>query len=519
MSYIVYHTNKKTGDVYAFSGVSYWDKEKKAPRNKQVCLGKVDQKTKEIIPTKRKRKIVERAVAAGVSALTATIGPTLILEKTAKDIGVLNLIRSCFPSTYKEILSLVYFIVHKGLPLSRCESWSTCHRHPAGTKLTSQRISELLVSISEDDRQRFQSLWLKKIMEHDYLCHDITSISSYAQSNEYIRYGYNRDREKLPQLNLALLFGQKSRLPAYYRRMQGNISDVATLRNTISTLDFLGTDKIHLILDRGFYSKANIDEMLHYRHHFTIVVPSGNKWVEKYMDEHYEIIELPRNYHSIEGSEPLYAVTILHKWGSKRRRTYLHLYYNATQAAREFDNFTNQLLQYKSELDSGQRITAHEEMYERYFIVNQTPKRGLSVKYNDEAIMQYRKRYAGFFCILSTTFKDPMEALEVYRDKDVVENSFDDLKNQMDMKRLRVHSAKAMDSRIFLQFLALILLSHIRKIAKSSKTIKSMGTREIMEHLESITKITYEGRYGSVVSETSPAQREILSAFGIKEIT
>jgi len=90
MSYIVYHTNKKTGDVYAFSGVSYWDKEKKAPRNKQVCLGKVDQKTKEIIPTKRKRKIVERAVAAGVSALTATIGPTLILEKTAKDIGVLN---------------------------------------------------------------------------------------------------------------------------------------------------------------------------------------------------------------------------------------------------------------------------------------------------------------------------------------------------------------------------------------------------------------------------------------------
>ena len=158
-------------------------------------------------------------------------------------------------------------------------------------------------------------------------------------------------------------------------------------------------------------------------------------------------------------------------------------------------------------------------MYERYFIVKQTPKRGLSVKYNDEAIMQYRKRYAGFFCILSTTFKDPMEALEVYRDKDVVENSFDDLKNQMDMKRLRVHSAKAMDSRIFLQFLALILLSHIRKIAKSSKTIKSMGTREIMEHLESITKITYEGRYGSVVSETSPAQREILSAFGIKEIT
>lgn len=519
MAYFVYHTNKKTGDVYVFSAKSYWDKEKKAPRNKQVCLGKLNKETGEIIPTKRKRKIVERAVAAGVTALTAIIGPTLILEKAAKDTGILKLLKSCFPSIHNEILSLIYFIVHKGLPLSRCESWSTCYRHPAGVELTSQRISELLVSISEDDRQHFQSLWLKKIMEHDYLCYDITSISSYAQSNEYIRYGYNRDREKLPQLNLALLFGQKSRLPAYYRRMQGNISDVATLRNTISTLDYLDTDKIHFILDKGFYSKANIDEMLHYRHHFTIAVPSGNKWVEKYMDEHYEIIELPQNYHCIEGSEPLYAVTILHKWGSKRRRTYLHLYYNATQAAREFDKFTNQLLQYKLELESEQRVTAHEEMYERYFIVKQTPKRGLSVKYNDEAIKQYRKRYAGFFCILSTTFKDPIEALGVYRNKDVVENSFDDLKNQMDMKRLRVHSAKAMDSRIFLQFLALILLSQIRNVVKNSKSIKTLGTRKIMEQLESITKITYAGRYGSVVSETSPVQREILSAFDIKELT
>lgn len=518
MAYLVQHTNKKTGDVYVFSAESYWDKDKKAPRNRQVCLGKLDKETGEIIPTRRKRKIIERAVAAGVTASTLAIGPSLILDKVAKDTGLLPLLKRCFSNSYKEILSLVYFIVHKGLPLSRSESWSTSQRHPAGNSIASQRISELLLSITEDERQHFHSLWLKKILEHDYLCYDITSISSYAQGNEYIRYGYNRDGEKLPQLNLALLFGQKSQLPAYYRRMQGNISDVVTLRNTLSTLNFLGNYKAHFVLDRGFYSKSNVDELLSCRHHFTIAVPSGRKWVEEYIDQHYDTIALPQNYHRIEGGDPLYAVTVLHKWGELKRRTYLHLYFNAKQAAAEFDRFTSELMQYKDELESEQRVPAHEEQYERYFFVKRTPKRGLSVKYNNEAIKQNRKRYAGFFCILSTAFKDPMQALSTYRAKDVIENSFDDLKNQMDMKRLRVHTAQAMDSRIFLQFLALILLSQIRNVARGSETIKSLGTRKIMEHLESIIKITYAGRYGSVISETSPLQREILSAFGIKEL-
>lgn len=71
--------------------------------------------------------------------------------------------------------------------------------------------------------------------EDDYLCYDITSISFYSQSNAFVRYGYNRDREPLPQVNMAMLFGQKSGLPAYYRRMQGNLSDVATLKSTMAS--------------------------------------------------------------------------------------------------------------------------------------------------------------------------------------------------------------------------------------------------------------------------------------------
>lgn len=38
----VIHLNKDTGTAYVYEYVSYWDKEKKQGRNKQVCIGKLD---------------------------------------------------------------------------------------------------------------------------------------------------------------------------------------------------------------------------------------------------------------------------------------------------------------------------------------------------------------------------------------------------------------------------------------------------------------------------------------------
>ncbi len=517
MGSLTHHHNKKTGATYVYSVTSYWDKAKKAPRNRQVCIGKLDKETGEVVPTTRKRKIAERAaVTPGISAKVSVAGPFMLLEKLCKQTGMGPLVKRCFPDDHEMMLSLVHFIVHKGLPLSRSESWSAGHLHPMGEAIISQRISELLAKITEADRQRFLSLWLAKLTEDDYLCYDITSISSYARANAYVKFGYNRDGESLPQINLAMLFGQKSALPAYYRRMPGNISDVATLKTTVQSLDFLGSNSLHLVLDRGFYSASNITELLDRRYHFTIAVPAGRKWTQEVMDRHYETIGSPRNYHNIDDSEALHIVTDLRSWGKKRRRLYLHLYYNANQAAEEFDRFTRKLLTYKDEVESGQRNKEHEESYQRYLIIKDTPKRGLRVTFNDEQIQKYRKRYSGFFCILSSKLKNPVDALHVYRQKDSVENSFDDLKNTLDMKRLRIHTAAAMDSRLFLQFLALILICRIRNTIRDDKILRNLTVREVMEEMQTLSKITYSNRYGQLYTETSPMQRKIISAFDLQ---
>jgi transposase len=109
--------------------------------------------------------------------------------------------------------------------------------------------------------------------------------------------------------------------------------------------------------------------------------------------------------------------------------------------------------------------------------------------------------------------------LEVYRKRDIVENCFDDLKNILDMKRLRIHSSATMDSRLFIQFIALILISRIRTLvaeAKQNKEMRFLTVREVMEAMECIVRITYSGRYGSTISEIAPLQQDIVNAFGLQ---
>lgn len=48
---IIYQHDKRSNITYAYESHSYWDKEKKTSRAKRTLIGRVDDKTGEIIPT------------------------------------------------------------------------------------------------------------------------------------------------------------------------------------------------------------------------------------------------------------------------------------------------------------------------------------------------------------------------------------------------------------------------------------------------------------------------------------
>ncbi|MEI6386652.1 MAG: transposase [Spirochaetota bacterium] len=518
MSCRVNHLNKKTGVTYVYESVSLWDKEKHQPRSKQVCIGKIDPNTGTLIPSKRLQAEVpaysaEREAVSSV-ATAAVVGPSLILDALSKRLGLAKILKSVFPEFHGQILTMAYYLAAHGGPLSQCVSWTKTHEHPSGAPLEGQRISEILGKISTGGKQTFMSAWMERILEDDFLCYDITSVSSYSELNEYIRFGHNRDRERLPQLNLAMLFGQKSRIPVYYHRIPGNITDVQTVHNLLETFKRLEVKSLHYVLDRGFYSKKNIDELLQRRDHFTISVPLHNRWVREAIDEIHDTVQGPEGYRMVD-DEALYVHSGLYPWGEERRRCYLHLYYNDLIRSEAVNRFNHQLLECKEELESGKPKAEHQDIYDEFFILSTTPVRGKRVSYNTEAVNKHINRYAGFQALLTTRFKEPLEALQVYRDKDVVEKCFDDLKNVLDMKRLRMHSIETVDGRLFVQFIALILMSELRRAMRESKLIEWYTVRELLLEMDPLTKIRYEGKYGLILTEVTKPQREILELLKI----
>jgi transposase len=408
---------------------------------------------------------------------------------------------------------MAYYLVSDGGALSHCESWCKAHEPLMANSLTSQKISEILASITIDLKQKFLSKWMNNMLENDYLCYDITSISSYSEFNEYIKYGYNRDNEKLPQLNLAVLFSQKNQLPMYFQRLPGSISDVSTLNNLLKTLKAMKIKNLSYVMDKGFYSKKNIDALFASKDKFLVSVPLHNKWLQNVIDEVYDSINSPKGYQMLD-DEAFYINTRLYPWGDKHHKCYLHLYYNHYARAQAIDKFNRQLLNYKREIEANQHNSNHQWAYDAFFFIKNSSK-GIKAIFNDEVINQYIKRYTGFQALLSNSIKNPLLAIQIYRDKDIIEKCFDDLKNQLDMKRLRMHSSASADGRLFIQFIALIYFSFLRKSIRDLDLAKDYTIRELIRETETIVKIKYSAKYGNLFTEITKSQQKILTALKI----
>jgi transposase len=440
----------------------------------------------------------------------------MLLDKISNDLGILEILKESFPNDYLDILSLSYYIVQTGEPLSNCNIWSRRYIHPSNSIYSSQNITNILDNISTDSCNLFLNLWLNKFINTEYLCYDITSISSYNKGIQFVKYGYNRDHERLPQINLALLFGQHSKLPVYYRRLQGNITDVKTLDITTKSLELLGIKSIKYILDRGFYSENNVSDLLSCPGtHFTLAVPIRRKWVEKIIDRYSDNICSLDKHHQLDDDEFVYAVNHLYKWQQSRRRLYLHIYYNDLRAAEDHSSFITELKNYKESLEKDNKPSNHNDYFDKYLIIKDTPVRGLQILYNDDEIIKHRKKYAGYFCILSTIFVNSIEALDVYRNRDLVEKIFDDLKNEIDRTRIRVHSTNRMDAKLFLHFIALILISHLRNIYKDDKILKHFSYQQLVRYMETLEQTKIEGTFNTYYTEPDKIHNRIFDIFDL----
>ena len=86
----------------------------------------------------------------------------------------------------------------------------------------------------------------------------------------------------------------------------------------------------------------------------------------------------------------------------------------------------------------------------------------MRVVVKDEVCKEAKKLY-GYFVLLSNDVKDATEALQIYRSKDVVEKAFGNIKERLSGRRMLVSSDASLEGKLFVQFIALIYVSYIRK--------------------------------------------------------
>ena len=287
------------------------------------------------------------------------------------------------------------------------------------------------------------------------------------------------------------------------------MSDVAVIEYVMKMLRKLEVKRFTFFGDRGFYSEYNLKYITKKGHKFTVPVPSSVAWQKKLIAEHRASMLSPRNVIESEDGSIVYGKTVYQM--TEYGRTWYHIYFDPTRKNKIVNDFMQRLRRCKDELEAGQLMEKNKHIYETYFTVRETPKRGRTVEYNDKAIQDYIENDSCYWVLMSTEEKDTRKALSGYRTRNDVEVGFDDVKNSLDMRRMRNHTEQTVRGKIFVVFIALILLSQLRLTVRKipPKQRRYWTEHEFLDKVTSYTRVHFEGKYKDVYTVPTANQRHV----------
>ena len=444
-------------------------------------------------------------------------GAFYLFRSIAKSIGLLGVLEEALPNYWQEIFNLACYLISSGDPFLYCEDWlSSTECLPVGS-MSSQRISELLTAITPEARENFYQAWCTYRSEQEYLALDITSISSYSNLIEDVEWGYNRDKEALPQINLCMLMGEKSGLPIYQTAYSGSLKDVSTLKTTLAKMNALSKGKPTLIvMDKGFFSNKNVNAMLNDSNNlrFIIAVPFTSSFAKKQVESERKDIDSLQNT-IVSGSDSMRGVTKLRSW-NKDHKIHTHVYYNAVKAMKLRENLFAYVTLLKERAEANPTDALNDEECSKYLLIRSSEKSPsgytISIKEN---VIHKELETAGWMVIITNDVADAKESIRIYREKDVVEKGFLRLKNSLDLGRLRVHRGDIMQNKIFVGFISLIIAAYIHKVMLEKDLYKKMTMKKLLMVLSKLRVQIVNGT--RILFPLTKEQRVIYKAFKIQE--
>ena len=513
--------------TYLYESASYRDKNGK-PQNKRICIGRIDPKTgQEVYKPEYLEKVWGTENQPNTSDMklfsendikmsqNKELGVSFLINRIASSIGLTEILRTVLPNEWEQVLTLASYMVASGEPAMYCEDWLHKTESIDASWLTSQKISQLLISISEVDRSRFYEAWGAKRSEEEYFALDITSVSSYSEMISDVGWGYNRDGENLAQINICMLVGENSKLPIYQAVYNGALKDVSTLKTTLAVSSSLELKNIAAVMDKGFGSKSNIDSMLSDVEgiRFLIALPFTMKFTKTQVESERKDIDTVDNTIVI-GDDVIRGVTKIRAW-SPFVKIYTHIYFNAALAYQKRNTLYGKVARLREAALVDPYNKKFSKDFSKYLCVRKSSVQaeGVTVTVRKD-VLDKELAHAGWMVAVSNFIDDAKTAILVYRAKDVVEKTFLRLKNCLDLARLRVHGDNAMQNKIFVGFIALIITARIHNVMDVNDMYKNMTMRKMLKSLETLRVQYINGK--RILYPPTALHKEIFTAFGFE---
>ena len=398
--------------------------------------------------------------------------------------------------------------------------------HPLFTEgmriYSDSKVSDFLCGMTGEESVGFLNDWntVSDNKEKIYVSYDSTNKNSQAGEIEMLEFGEAKVDVGTPIFNYSIAYDTKNSKPLFYETYLGSIADISQFEYTLGKIKGYGYENIGFILDRGYFSKGNIRKMDGYGYSFVIMVKGMAKLVNRLVLENKGKFEEERKY-SIR-KHHVYGMTVKDKlYPEDEKDRYFHIYHSTGKEHGEKEEIEETLERLgkalKSQYGNDYQLSESEN---RYFDAYYDSEGKLSVVAEKSDVIKRELRLCGYFCIVTSEKMTASEAIDLYYSRDASEKLFRGDKSYLGNKSERTYYNESTDSKIFIEFVALIVRNRIytklkEELDQIDEKPNYMTVPAALRELEKIEMIRGRDRIYRLDHAVTKTQKTILNAFGM----
>lgn len=402
------------------------------------------------------------------------------------------------------------------------------------------KVSEFLNTMDADTSVMFQNDWNaeRNHRERIYFSYDSTSKICEAGDLRIVEVGHSKENVETDIFNYAIAYDTKNREPLFYEIYPGSINDMSQFQCTVEKAKGYGYKKIGFVLDRGYFSKDNIYQLEDSGYSFVMMLKGKADLVQKWVLENKGSFETSRSCNI--PAYQVYGKTIEKKlFGTDKKPRYIHLYHSSSLEADErtgVEKKINQLTAFlNSHINQFRDFGPGMETYFELHYDENAKKTGKKDKDTADSsarkfvffeekmpVIELELKLCGYFVIVTSEKMTAKEALEIYKGRDASEKLFLSDKTFLGNHCLRIGSDESATSKIFIEFVALIIRNRMYNYLKDE--MKEMATKPnymtVPAAIRELDKIEMSRQLDGVYRfdhAITAKQKTILKAFGLTD--